>query len=52
MKSLFDIDKLVHSIVQGVTAHKHRVGAEEIEESLKEIIHQLERVAIALEEKR
>ena len=51
MKGLLDIESLVSSIVRGVTAHTHRVGAEEIEEQLREVNFNLERVAQALEAK-
>ena len=50
MKGLLDIETLVSSIVKGVTAHKHKVGAEELEASLKEVVFQLERIAVALEQ--
>jgi hypothetical protein len=45
-----DIDRLINSIVSGVTAQQHKVGAPDIEKTLVSIEFQLEKIAMALEQ--
>ena len=44
-----DIDAIADRCVEKISKHRHEMSSPEMEETLKEIVFHLERIAVALE---